>query len=175
MKLSFDHFLMAEEDNQIPLEIRETFLEEVMQQKDEQEITWGKYGRCRWEGWRGGQGSTPGYSSPAPPCCVSQTPSRVHLLLAAAPQGPVTKLPPVLAPHTAPCPPRSQEPAGWEAPGEAEGWWGGGGPQREPVSASSSSSLRGCPAQSGATKICQRQLSSPPWPMLCWASGVNQL
>ena len=42
MKLIFDHFLMAEEDNQISLEIRETFLEEVMQQKDEQEITRGK-------------------------------------------------------------------------------------------------------------------------------------
>lgn len=41
MKVSFDYFLMAEEDNQIPLEIRETFLEEVTQQKDEREITWG--------------------------------------------------------------------------------------------------------------------------------------
>lgn len=40
MKVSFDHFLMVEEDNQIPLV--ETFLEEVTQQNDEREITWGK-------------------------------------------------------------------------------------------------------------------------------------
>lgn len=42
MKVSFGHFLMAEEDSQIPLEIGETFLEEVTRQKDEREITWGK-------------------------------------------------------------------------------------------------------------------------------------
>lgn len=41
MKVSFGHFLMAE-DNQIPLEIGETFQEEVAQQTDEQEITPGK-------------------------------------------------------------------------------------------------------------------------------------
>lgn len=41
MKVSFGHFLMAV-DNQIPLEIGETFQEEVTRQTDEQEITSGK-------------------------------------------------------------------------------------------------------------------------------------
>ena len=42
MKVSFGHFFMTEDDNQILLEIGETFLEEVTRQKGEHEITLGK-------------------------------------------------------------------------------------------------------------------------------------
>lgn len=44
---------MQERNHQIPLEIREAFLEEVTRQKDEQEITGGKVGVLQARGKEG--------------------------------------------------------------------------------------------------------------------------